>query len=69
MGGTLINRQSPVTVSCVACDSDPEILAVLQRVETVVYIQRHRLDADKFRHSRVIEPGDNIANHSLQFRF
>ena len=36
------------TVFSVACDSDSEILAVLQTVKTVVRTQRHRFDADKF---------------------
>ena len=37
------------TVFSVACDSDSDILAVLQTVETVVRTQIHRLDFDKFQ--------------------
>ena len=36
------------TVFSIACNSDSEILAVLQTVETVVRTQRNCVDADEF---------------------
>ena len=35
-------------VFSVGCNSDSEILAAFQTVETVVHTQIHRLEADKF---------------------
>ena len=43
-----VGRTAHQTVISIACNSDCEILAALQTVETVVRTQRHRLDADKF---------------------
>ena len=43
--------------SSVTCNSESEILAALQIVEAVARTQRHRLDADSFRCSRLVEPG------------
>ena len=46
------------TVLSTACNSDYEILAALQTLETIVVrTQRHRIDAGKFRCSRLVEPG------------
>ena len=45
---SLLVEAVPQTVSSLACNSDSEILAALQTVETVVPTQRYRLDADKF---------------------
>ena len=44
----------------VACNSDFEILAALQIVETVVCTLSHRLDADKFPMFSVGGPGKDF---------
>ena len=46
---TMLDRQQHIRQSfSVACNSDSEIMAALQTVETLVRTQRNRLDVDKF---------------------